>query len=251
MGSGTEPYNPNDIIKDGDYLLVPPDYRLTNTVPFTYRDGYTYLQILEELRKWVNNGLRDNLSNNLENLAADYNMRVTRLLGDVRKELEQYHALPEQLREQIVEAVRKYDEEFKRFQDTLTQWTKRQFENDKFVVFNWLTGEPCEIGDLIRDLHNRYTVHGLLADDLSRMGCTAGDIEKWSVSISELETEGKNFLTHFGNWVFSPTTGKYCSPQDAILDLMEFVSTGTGVLNHDCSTIESLSMNDIQNRRVQ
>lgn len=250
MGSGTEPYNPNDIIKDGDYLLVPPDYRLTNTVPFTYRDGYTYLQILEELRKWVNNGLRDNLSNNLENLAADYNMRVTRLLGDVRTELKQYHALPEQLREQIAESVRKYDEEFKRFQETLTQWTKRQFKDDKFKVFNWLTGETCELSELISDLHNRYTVHGLLADDLSRMGCTAGDIDRWPISISELETEGKNFLTHFGTWMFSPVTGKYCSPQDAILSIMEYVSTGTGIISHTAQQVESLSMQDLQNRRV-
>ena len=60
MGSGTEPYNPNDVIKDGDYLLVPPDYRLTTRCPSRIATGYTYLQILEELRKWVNNGLRDN-----------------------------------------------------------------------------------------------------------------------------------------------------------------------------------------------
>lgn len=251
MGSGTEPYNPNDIIKDGDYLLVPPDYRLTNTVPFTYRDGYTYLQILEELRKWVNNGLRDNLSNNLENLAADYNMRVTRLLGDVRKELEQYHALPEQLREQIAEAVRKYDDEFQMFKDTLTQWTKRQFESDKFVVFNWIQGIPTDINTFLSDIYNRLTVHGLLADDLSRMGCTAGDIDAWPLDISEMETEGKNFLQRlWGQRVFSPTTGKYVSAQDALLDMMEFISTGTGVISHTAQQIESLSMQDLQNRRV-
>ena len=135
-------------------------------------------------------------------------------------------------------------------QETLTQWTKRQFKNDKFKVFNWLTGETCELSELISDLHNRYTVHGLLADDLSRMGCTAGDIDSWPISISELETEGKNFLTHFGTWMFSPVTGNYCSPQDAILSIMEYVCTGTGIISHTAQQVESLSMQDLQNRRV-
>ena len=62
-----------------EYSLVPHDYALTTTVPFTYRDGFTYLQVIEELRKWVNEGLRNALNSSLESYAADYNERISKL----------------------------------------------------------------------------------------------------------------------------------------------------------------------------
>ena len=70
---------PGQFIED-EYLLIPPDYRLSNSIPFTYRDGYTYLQMMEEMRRWVDDGLKTSLSNALESLAGDYNQKVHALI---------------------------------------------------------------------------------------------------------------------------------------------------------------------------
>lgn len=79
---------------DNKYQLTPGDYRVTNVTPFTYRDGYTYLQLMEEMRSWVSEGLVNQFSAKMQGLASDYNQAVSRLLVDVRKEMEGYHALP-------------------------------------------------------------------------------------------------------------------------------------------------------------
>lgn len=256
MGSGSDDtgfkWSVEDVIHEQDYMLIPADYRLTNTVPFTYRDGYTYLEMLEEMRKWVSGGLKDNISNNFQNLAADYNTRINKLMGDVRTELEQYHVLPQQLKNLVYELVRKYDGEFRMFEETLTQWVKRQLERDHVQVFNPLRGETTDINQFIFDLDNRVFVHGLLADDFSRYGMTAEEIDDLPMSVDELMTEGKNFLGHlFGQRVFSPVTGEYTSVQRAINSIFEVLSTGEGLLSSiPVDQMGNLSINDIQNRKA-
>ena len=256
MGSGSDDtgfkWSVEDVIHEQDYMLIPADYRLTNTVPFTYRDGYTYLEMLEEMRKWVSGGLKDNISNNFQNLAADYNTRINKLMGDVRTELEQYHVLPQQLKNLVYELVRKYDGEFRMFEETLTQWVKRQLERDHVRVFNPLRGETTDIDQFIFDLDNRVFVHGLLADDFSRYGMTAGEIDGLPMSVDELMTEGKNFLGHlFGQRVFSPVTGEYTSAQRAINSIFEVLCTGEGLLSSIAvDQISNMNISDIQNRKA-
>lgn len=260
MGSGTEvqtdipdaPWKAEDVIRTDDYLLIPSDYRLTNTVPFTYRDGYTYLQILEELRKWVNGGLKDNLSNNLQNLAADYNTRIARLIGDVHAELEQYHVLPRQLRDQLVEMVSKYDDEFRLFQESLTAWVKRRLETDGVVVFNPLSGETCDLNDFIKDLCNQAFVNGLQADDYARYGFTVGEIGEWPYTIGELQTNGKYILALLdGQRVYSPWSGQRTTVQRVVSDLYEASRTGEGLLETTADNMKNMQIHDIQNRKIR
>ena len=51
--------------------------------------------------------------------------------------------------------------------------------------------ESSTLQELINDMHNRYTVGGLLAEDFSQLGLTAQELEDAPLTISELETIGK------------------------------------------------------------
>lgn len=231
-------------------MLVPADYRLTTTVPFSYRDGYTMMQIIEAIRKYVGGALKDEISNNLENLAADYNSRITRLLGEVRAELEQYHALPSQLRKQLAEMVGKYDEEFDILANNLIRKIEEGNKDKTVYVKNPHRGERTTLDDYVHDIDNRLTVHGLKWGDLEMAGLTYQDLEDMPFTFDEWQTEGKAFLGLF-EWqrAFSPVTGERKNLQGLINDLYEESRKGTQPLSAlTMQQIEQMTIKELQER---
>lgn len=233
---------------DNKYQLTPGDYRVTNVTPFTYRDGYTYLQLMEEMRSWVSEGLVNQFSAKMQGLASDYNAAVSRLLVDVRKEMEGYHALPSQVREMLSAAIAKYDDEFNTFENDLKALVKKHFESDEAHVFNWLRGESSTLQELINDMHNRYTVGGLLAEDFSQLGLTAQELEDVPLTISELETIGKYVMPALSpNYGFSPVTGQYKRVIDIVYDVYEAQFKGGDLItSKDLNYIDNLNIPDLQ-----
>lgn len=242
---------PGQFIED-EYLLIPPDYRLSNSIPFTYRDGYTYLQMMEEMRRWVDDGLKTALSNALESLAVDYNQKVHALIIDLNKEMENYKALPPQVRQMLRDAIAKYDDEFKIFKNSLEEYLDRRINRDHIEVTNWLRGGPSTLEELLFDMHNRYTVNGLLAEDFSRMAATCKEIDDLPMSISEIETNGKVFIREFDrDYIFSPITGNRMNMRDALYEVVEMMKTGSGnMVSWTVDYFETPSLQDIENRFV-
>ena len=233
---------------DNKYQLTPGDSRVTNGTPCTYRDGYTYLQLMEEMRSWVSEGLVDQFSAKMQGLASDYNQAVSRLLVDVRNEMAGYHALPSQVREMLSAAIAKYDDEFNTFENDLKALVKKHFESDEAHVFNWLRGESSTLQELIDDMHNRYTVGGLLAEDFSQLGLTAQELEDVPRTIPELETIGKYVMPHLSpNYAFSPVTGQYKRVIDVVYDVYESTfKGGDQITSKDLNYIDNLNIPDLQ-----
>ena len=197
---------------DGDYSLVPHDYALTNTVPFTYRDGFTYLQVIEELRRWVNEGLRNALNTSLESLAADYNTRITRLLSDIRDEVGQYEGLPDQMMRRLNQAINEYRDDFDIFREMIREEIRREMAHDHVEVFNWLTGNRDTLDHLLFDFDNRVLVNGLLAADFSRAGLTCKEWDDLPLTISEMQTQGKIFIDAYSReYIHSRSRGAACT----------------------------------------
>jgi hypothetical protein len=72
-------------IFNGPY--IPPFRPLSNITPFTYRDGSTYLEVLEELRTYLNDDLVAFVNENFGALDTAFTEEVTRLITEVETAL--------------------------------------------------------------------------------------------------------------------------------------------------------------------
>lgn len=232
-----------------EYSLVPHDYALTTTVPFTYRDGFTYLQVIEELRKWVNEGLRNALNASLESYAADYNERISKLLENVRDEVGQYGNLPEQMTEQFRRYVADINDDLALFKESMREYVDRHLQHDYVEVFDWLTGTRRSLERMLFDFDNRVLVNGLLAADFSRAGLTVEDIDSLPMDILEMQTQGKIFLDYWSReMMFSPVTGQRKHVVNVVMDVYETTFKGSASLTtKSMDEISSASIADIQN----
>ena len=232
-----------------EYSLVPHDYALTTTVPFTYRDGFTYLQVIEELRKWVNEGLRNALNSSLESYAADYNERITKLLENVRDEVGQYGNLPEQMTEQFRRYVADINDDLALFKESMREYVDRHLQHDYVEVFDWLTGTRRSLEQMLFDFDNRVLVNGLLAADFSRAGLTVEDIDSLPMDILEMQTQGKIFLDYWSReMMYSPVTGQRKHVVNVVMDVYESTFKGSAsLMTKSMDEISSASIADIQN----
>lgn len=145
-------------------------------------------------------------------------------------------------------AIAKYDDEFNTFENDLKALVKKHFESDEAHVFNWLRGESSTLQELIDDMHNRYTVGGLLAEDFSQLGLTAQELEDAPLTISELETIGKYVMPALSpNYGFSPVTGQYKRVIDIVYDVYEAqFKGGDQITSKDLNYIDNLNIPDLQ-----
>lgn len=74
------------IVPIGSY--IPPYMPLSNITPFTYRDGLTYLEVLECLRTYVNTTLVDFVNTNFGILGDDFSSEVNTLIEAVNTQLD-------------------------------------------------------------------------------------------------------------------------------------------------------------------
>lgn len=73
------------------FPILPPDYRpVSNITPFSFRDGVTYLEKLEDLRKYVTNDLTAWLIDELENENASIQLVINNLI-------EQFNSIVEEI----------------------------------------------------------------------------------------------------------------------------------------------------------
>ena len=62
---------------------TPPFYPIATVTPFTYKDGLTYLEVLEGLRHYVNTDLTGWVNDNFGELAASFVTEVNRMIDEV------------------------------------------------------------------------------------------------------------------------------------------------------------------------
>lgn len=60
-------------ITAGSIAGIPlPGKPISNITPFTYRDGYTFLELIERFREWINTEIVPTLNENITNLVEDF-----------------------------------------------------------------------------------------------------------------------------------------------------------------------------------
>ena len=230
------------------YMLDPSMVRISNITPFTYRDGLTYLEVLEAMRD-RDSDIVDAINSGLSSLSTDYNDKITSLLSDVAKEMGQYSDLPTVIDNRASEIQSDLTEKFRIFANNIDALVKRKFSSTDIDVYNWLKGETTNIQVALNDMHNRYTVHGFMAGDFDRMGLSAETIDGWPLTISMMEMEGKMFTEYLNPlWAYSPVDGVKKELRRVIYDVFESTLTGQGnVTTFALSEFDSMPMSDTDN----
>lgn len=67
---------------------VAPFKPVANITPFTHRDGFTYLEILEELRTYVNTDLVEFINTNFTNLGDQFETQVNELITNLNSSID-------------------------------------------------------------------------------------------------------------------------------------------------------------------
>lgn len=230
------------------YMLDPSLIRVSNITPFTYRDGLTYLEVLESMRN-RDDDLITAINTGLANLANDYNERIKALIADVAKQMGEYADLPSVIDQGLSDINNDLDERFRILANDINALVRRKLASNDIDVFNWLRGDVTSLEQNIIDQHNRYPVHGFLAGDFSRMGLTAEQIDDLGFSISFMETEGKyatEYLSPF--WAYSPKDGIKKEIWRVIYDVYETTLTGKGnIAAFSLSEFDTMPMSDVDN----
>lgn len=224
-----------------------PYGRVTNITPFTYRDGLTYLELLQRIREWVNGGLIDELNKALKDLAKSYNEAIAKLLDDVKNEFGGYSGLPGLIDARFAENERAMDMRFKLFENEINALIRRKFSEDDVNAFNWMTGHPDVLANVLRDAHDDYSDHAWRAVDWSKISLSVGEIDGLPLTVKQIENESF-YSTNYLNplWSHSPVDGRYKSVERIIADIFGATQTGaTSITNITINQIESTPIRDV------
>ena len=71
---------PDNLIEPDTYSV--PGGTVTNVTPFTYRDGMTFLELLERMRRWINGSLVPDTNKNFEAMIKAFEDSVKKITGD-------------------------------------------------------------------------------------------------------------------------------------------------------------------------
>lgn len=82
---------------------VAPFKPLTNITPFTYRDGATYLGVLEGLRKYVNDELVEFVNTNFNELGDEFETQINIIFAQVAEAIE--NVAGEEVQDSVIEAL--------------------------------------------------------------------------------------------------------------------------------------------------
>lgn len=220
----------------GKYVDIG-SFRLTPITPFTYRDGLTYLQVLEQLRK-RDCEIIDHINSGLEDAAE----ALDKAISDLLKDLEGPIARIDKLETDLVlwESATRDDleEAFAIFREQVLQLINDALKRKLPDVFSYHVGKTINLQDNIAWDDNHYADHGLSAADYSRKGWTAEEIDNIGWSVERLAYEG-DFAgeRHNPRRMVSDHTGSYVSYRAQMAALVEPLMTGSGTTDVTCDTL--------------
>ena len=132
------------------------DRPLSNITPFTYRDGLTYLEVLEELRSYVKNRLVADLDGKVSELVAAWNNDFAAFQDIVVTELSEkfaeldldFNSLRDLLTDQVEQSLKQMENGLEAYIDYIDEqvalWLNSQIEANDSIVSTILKDENSE-----------------------------------------------------------------------------------------------------------
>lgn len=216
----TKGVNPDMAFTDYAFRAFPNERYVANTTGITYRDSATYLEILEDIRHWVNEDLPRDLNKALNDIREENDKTLTDFDKRISGRIQEFGAVPELVRQATEKAYQELKYSFDIFVDKVNDIVRRKLAEQEVDTFNYLKGEVTPLAEVIRDQHQHYTIHGFRATDFARAGFTAKDIDNFPFDILFMETEGKYFIPWLSrHYCFSPVTGNWVDTSRAIAEV--------------------------------
>nr|DAR57581.1 MAG TPA: hypothetical protein [Caudoviricetes sp.] len=152
--------------------LMPRAYplvRVPTSVPFTYRDGLTTLQLIECIRCNL-----DGLQNDLNNAVKDINNEVGGFEGELQAAVAQMGANLKQLRSELIQLINE--------------------SQGAGVFYGAAYGTTKPIPQIIGDVYDNTRYYGLFAKDYDEMEISALDYDTLETPARRYDLQGSREL---------------------------------------------------------
>ncbi len=229
------------------------DYgRITDVTPFTFRDGATYLEVLETIKRWVNGGLLDEINKALSEASNKYSKEIVDLFAAADERMKSYDGLADSLNKRLEEADRLAQERFAAFQAEIMAIVREKILGNHFDMFDWTVGDINDFQAWVRNIHDAYLIRGLRADDFGAMGWTVAEIEALPMTVLEMETRGRDIVRRLsGQYAYSPVTGALTHVDRIPLHVLETTLKGTtDISTMTAETLAAKTVGEINTYRV-
>ena len=227
------------------------NFRVSPVTPFTYRDGLTYLEVLERLRK-RDVELVELINAGLARASEELDAAIAKLWDDIEGPLARLDEYDAKINAEFAatrEALRKAFETWQRQCDqTIAEAIERASDPD---VMNWHRGLRTPLSVELKDSDNHYADHGLTAGDYTRKGFTAQEIEDCIWDVEHMAYRGI-FVGPRANprTMYNDKDGTLQSVRAQIAVAMEAALTGTGTTDVEVSELEQDAASDVIDRKV-
>lgn len=171
-------------------FVSPDSWRVTPITPFTYRDGLTYLEVLEALRA-RDVELVDMINDGLDKAAADLNKAVAALWDELQGPLARITEFEGEMELKFAELEAGVEKALAVFQAQCLKIIDEALRDPDIELFSWHTGKTEHISRIMRDADNHYTPLGLTAGDYTRKHWTAQELEDMPHSVEWMAYRGK------------------------------------------------------------
>lgn len=139
---------------------VPPIRPITQIVPFTYRAGLTYLEVLEEFRKYINKYLVPEFNETVNRLNENFAQYLNDLIqqGEQNKQelINDYNEFTELINTTVNNFITQQTENYDEFTDTINNSFNDFTANLTTTVNNFITQQTDNYNDFIDEQTNNY-----------------------------------------------------------------------------------------------
>jgi len=213
-------------------------FRVSPITPFTYRDGLTYLQVLEELRK-RDCELVDLINAGLAKAAEDLNAAIAKLWDELEGPLAKIAEFESEMEARFAQFSVDLEHEFEVFQQRCLKIIEDAIEAASDPeVFSWHRGVRTKLSQELFDADNHYSDHGLTAGDYTRKGWTVQEIEDLGRTVEWVAYRGKTLGPRWSpRLMHSDRVGTQVSIRAQIAAAAETGLHGTTRIDVPCDTI--------------
>lgn len=223
--------------------------RVNPITPFTYRDGLTFLEVLEQLRK-RDVELCEEINQSLEETRKIINAAIAELLDEISGPIAEIEGFEKRMDERFASLRSGVYSEMDALESRLTKMVEESIVKKSVDVFSYHYGEVVPLQDNVFGDDNHYSNHGLTAGDYERRYYTAQEIEDNVWDVEHMAYRGL-FTGRRGNprVMYNDHDGTLQSVRAQIAAAMEAALTGTGTTDVEVQSLTD-TVSDIPERKV-
>lgn len=223
--------------------------RVNPITPFTYRDGLTFLEVLEQLRN-RDVELCEQINDSLEEARRIINEAIAGLLDEISGPVAEIEDFEAEVNERFALLAGRLTKDLDALSARLRRMIEEALVRKSVDVFSYHAGRVVPLQVNIEGDDNHYADHGLTAGDYERRYYTAQEIEDGVWDVEHMAYRGL-FTGVRGNprVMYNDKDGTQQSIRAQIAAAMEVALTGTGTTDVEAQSLTD-TVSTIMERKV-